>query len=164
MPQPRAHATHDTSHHSHAVDPAALLAHGETVCRERGYNLTPLRRQVFACLAAADGPLGAYDIVERLGRERRISPVSVYRALEFLQEAGLTHRIALRNTYLPCHGEHGAGETTVFLVCQTCGGVDEVASSTLARGLDGLAGSVDFKPLSHTVELEGECSACRQPA
>lgn len=149
------------SPHDHPHDPAQLLAHAEELCRGRGLNLTPLRRQVFACLAAAAGPLGAYDVVERLGRERRISPISVYRALDFLQEAGLIHRIALRNTYLPCHGEHEAGETTVFLVCQTCGGVDEISSPVLAQDLDGLADRVDFKPLSRTVELEGECSACR---
>jgi Fur family zinc uptake transcriptional regulator len=158
MIQPHAHA----SQHDHPTDPAHLVAHAEAVCRERGLNLTPLRRQVFACLAEGAGPLGAYDVVEQMGRERRISPISVYRALDFLQEAGLIHRIALRNTYLPCHGEHGAGETTVFLVCQTCGGVDEISSPVLAQDLDGLAGRVDFKPSSRTVELEGECAACRQ--
>lgn len=158
MTKSHAHA----SHRDLADGPGHLVAHAEQVCLERGLNLTPLRRQVFACLAEGGNPLGAYDLVERLSRERRISPISVYRALDFLQEAGLIHRIALRNTYLPCHGEHAAGETTIFLVCHTCGGVDEIASPALARGLDGVAGSVDFKPLSHNLELEGECAACRQ--
>lgn len=138
-----------------------LLSHADTVCRDRGLNLTPLRRRVFEALASSSSPLGAYDLVELLGRERRVSPISVYRALDFLIESGLIHRIALRNTYLPCHGHHGVDETTVFLVCATCGNVDELASPALARGLDGVARSVDFTPRSRTVELEGECAQCR---
>jgi Fur family transcriptional regulator, zinc uptake regulator len=157
------HAAH--SHHHHhggAQEAAALLAHAETVCGEKRLQFTPLRRRVFEALAAGSGPLGAYDLVEQLGRERRISPISVYRALEFLMEAGLIHRIAVRNTYLPCAHEHGAGETTVFLVCTLCGSVDELASSEIARDLAGTAAQVGFRPVSRAVELEGECQACRE--
>lgn len=151
------------AHHRHSQqDPADAMGHAEALCRDRGLKFTPLRRRVFEALASSGAPLGAYDLVERLGQERRISPISVYRALEFLIEAGLIHRIAVRNTYLPCHHEHGPGETTVFLVCSSCGNVDELASSAIASGLDGMAAALDFKPKSRAVELEGECSACRE--
>jgi Fur family zinc uptake transcriptional regulator len=155
-----AHAHHHHHHEPHEAE--QLIAHAERVCREKGLQFTPLRRRVFERLAASAGPLGAYDLVEQLGRERRISPISVYRALEFLMEAGLIHRIALRNTYLPCAHEHGAGETTVFLVCSTCGNVDELASSEIARDLAGTAAQVGFRPVSRAVELEGECQSCRE--
>ena len=148
---------HDHGHGS----PADLLAHAEAHCRTRGLQFTPLRRRIFEALAGAEKPLGAYDLVERLGREKRMAPISVYRGLDFLIEAGLIHRIATRNTYLPCCHEHGTGETTVFLVCSSCGGVDELASSDVARGLDGTAAAVGFRPKSRAVELEGECSTCR---
>ncbi len=154
-------AAHPHHHHHAPQDPATLLAHAEGVCRDKSLQFTPLRRRVFEALAGSSAPLGAYDLVEQLGRERRISPISVYRTLEFLMEAGLIHRIALRNTYLPCAHEHGAGETTVFLVCSTCGNVDELASSTIARDLAGTAAQVGFRPVSRAVELEGECSSCR---
>ena len=150
--------------HTHSPAPALqndFLGQAEQVCRERGLLLTPLRRRVFEALAASGAPLGAYDLVERLGKERRISPISVYRALDFLIETGLIHRIATRNTYLPCHHEHGSGETTVFLVCSRCGAVDELASRDVARGLDGTAALVRFRPKSRAVELEGECLACQ---
>lgn len=156
--------TPDCAHGAHAHSgrgAGELLAHADAICRDRGLNLTPLRRRVFEALANSSSPLGAYDLVEELGRERRVSPISIYRALDFLIESGLIHRIALRNTYLPCHGDHGADETTVFLVCATCGAVDELASPALARGLDRVARSVDFTPRSRTVELEGECVQCR---
>jgi Fur family zinc uptake transcriptional regulator len=150
-------------HHDHGPEAAPkLVAHAEAVCSEKGLQFTPLRRRVFEALAASGAPLGAYDLVEQLGRERRISPISVYRALEFLMEAGLIHRIAVRNTYLPCAHEHGAGETTVFLVCTICGNVDELASSSVARDLAGTAAQVGFRPVSRAVELEGECQSCRE--
>ncbi len=163
MPAHRGHAAHHPAGpHRHVPgDAARLLAHAEEVCRRDGLQFTPLRRRVFGELASHDGPLGAYDLVERLGRERRISPLSVYRTLDFLIEAKLIHRIALRNTYLPCHHDHGTDETTVFLVCTTCGKVDELASATVAAGLDGTAASVAFKPESRTVELEGKCASCQ---
>ena len=53
-----------------ANDPAAFLRHAEEVCLRDGIQLTPLRRRVLEELAKAERPLGAYDIVERLGRSR----------------------------------------------------------------------------------------------
>jgi Fur family zinc uptake transcriptional regulator len=149
--------------HAHAhADPAQLLQEAESRCREAGLQFTPLRRRVFAALAAGGAPLGAYDLVERLGREKRIAPISVYRALDFLIEAGLIHRIATRNTYLPCAHGHGRHDAMVFLVCTRCGRVDEVASPDLVRGLDGTAAEAGFKPGGRSVEVEGECAQCRR--
>ncbi|WP_375459391.1 Fur family transcriptional regulator [uncultured Enterovirga sp.] len=148
-------------HHHHDETPEALLRLAEEACQARGTQFTPLRRRVFAELAAAREPLGAYDLVERLGRERRIAPISVYRVLDFLIEAGLIHRIATRNTYLPCHHMHDPHAATVFLVCSRCGGVDEVTSPDLARGIDGTAAASGFKPVGRAVEVEGECATCQ---
>lgn len=148
-------------HHHGQPDAALLLREAEETCRVTGLALTPLRRRVFAELAAAGGPLGAYDLVERLGRERRIAPISVYRALDFLIETGLIHRIATRNTYLPCHHVHETHDQTVFLVCTSCGGVDEVSAPTVARELDGTAAAAGFTPGRRAVEVEGECASCR---
>jgi Fur family zinc uptake transcriptional regulator len=123
--------------------------------------LTPLRRRVFEALAASKAPLGAYDLVERLGRERRVAPISIYRALDFLIEAGLIHRIATRNAYLPCYHSHAAHAATVFLVCTRCGGVDEVASPEVARGIEETARAAGFRADHRSLEVAGECRACR---
>lgn len=149
-------------HPPHPVeDNAALVRRAEELCRTQNLQFTPLRRRVFSELAEAGEPLGAYDLVERLGRERRMAPISVYRVLDFLIGAGLIHRIATRNTYLPCHHAHGSHETTVFLVCMSCGGVDEVTSPDVARGLDGTAAAAGFRPGARSVEVEGECAGCQ---
>ena len=148
-------------HHHHSGDSAAFLRHAEESCRRDGVQLTPLRRRVLEELSRAERPLGAYDLVERLGRERRIAPISVYRVLDVLIEAGLIHRIATRNTYLPCAHAHESHATTVFLVCTTCGNVDEVTSDDVARGVRGTAAAAGFKPGTRAVEVEGECSDCQ---
>ena len=159
--------SHTHSPPAHASGPNGaedLIGHAERVCRDKGLQLTPLRRRVFSALAESDAPLGAYDLVERLGKERRVAPISIYRALDFLIEAGLIHRIATRNTYLPCCHEHPAHEATLFLVCKLCGHVDEVTSPDVARGIDGTAAAAGFRTLHRPVEVEGECQACRDGA
>lgn len=140
------------------------MRHAEEICRKDGIALTPLRRRVLEELARGERPLGAYDLVERLGREKRIAPISVYRVLDFLIEAGLIHRIATRNTYLPCNHAHESHAATVFLVCTICGNVDEVVSDDVARGVLGTAAAAKFKPGPRAVEVEGECSDCQAPA
>lgn len=148
--------------HVHADhDAADLMRQAEETCAAKGLQFTVLRRRVFSELASAGAPLGAYDLVERLGRERRMAPISVYRVLDFLIEAGLIHRIATRNTYLPCSHSHEGDDTTVFLVCTRCGGVDEVSAPDVTRELVGTAAATGFRPGGNAVELEGECAECQ---
>ncbi|MDP4022163.1 Fur family transcriptional regulator [Methylobacterium sp. NEAU 140] len=157
------HAGSDAGADPHAcgADPGAVLARGEALCRERGLQFTPLRREVLEAVAAAERPQGAYDVAERLSRPgRRVAPVSVYRALDFLMEQGLVHRIASRNAFIPCAHAHGPGEGVVFLICRTCGGVDETSSREVERGLGRTLERAGFRPSHSILEVEGDCGAC----
>jgi Fur family zinc uptake transcriptional regulator len=149
------------AHAGHAHAAGDLIAQAERLCAERRLQLTPLRRRVFEALAGSEAPLGAYDLVERLGVERRVAPISVYRALDFLIEAGLIHRIATQNSYLPCQHSHDTHEATLFLVCKTCGHVDEVSSPDVARGINGTAAAAGFRTGHQPVEIAGECQTCQ---
>ena len=53
--------------HDHARCTSDAIAHAETLCRERGERLTPMRRRVLEILAASHKPLGAYEIIELAG-------------------------------------------------------------------------------------------------
>ena len=55
----------------------------------------------------------------------RPAPITVYRALEFLRENGLVHRIESRNAFVACVHNHAAGDLVVFLICERCGAVGE---------------------------------------
>ena len=156
---------HHGAHGAYAHDAAELLARAERLCTDRRLQLTRTRRRVLETVAGAGGPLGAYDIAERLSEPgARVAPVSVYRALDFLTELGLVHRIASRNAFVPCDHEHAPGEAAVFMICRTCGGVDETVSREIERGLDRTLASAGFTPASRIVEVEGECGACRERA
>lgn len=124
--------------------------------------LTPARRAIFDILAAAGRPLGAYEIIDALASRagRRPAPMSVYRALDFLLEQGLAHRLASRNAWLACGaGRHG-DEPVAFLICGCCGGVAEATSESLRAGLTDLARDAGFRTQAQVVELSGLCADC----
>jgi Fur family zinc uptake transcriptional regulator len=139
-----------------------VLARAEAVCRERGLQFTPLRREVLEAVAEAGKAQGAYDIAERLSAPgKRVAPVSVYRALDFLMEQGLVHRIASRNAFIPCAHTHAPGEGVIFLICRSCGVVDEASSEEVEGGLGRTLERAGFTPTHSILEVEGDCGACR---
>ena len=139
-----------------------LVERAERLCRERDLQFTRLRRDVLEAVAGEGRPLGAYDIAERLSRPgRRVAAVSVYRALDFLTEHGLVHRIASRNAFVSCGHPHGEGAGLVFLICRTCGSIDETTAPEVESELDRTLEKVGFRPTSRILEVEGECGACR---
>ncbi len=137
----------------------------ESVCRGRGARLTPGRRQVLEILASSHRPLGAYDILDRMppvaGSGRRPAPVTVYRILEFFQELGLVHRLASRNAFFLCSLSRHAGSVQLWH-CRRCGSVAETAAEDLTLALPTLAEQMGFRIAGTTVEIEGDCPACRQ--
>ena len=153
----------DTTHdHDVCVDTA--LAEAERVCRANGANLTTLRKRVLEIVWSGHQPLGAYDILATLSSEgRRAAPPTVYRALEFLLEHGLVHRLASLNAYVGCSspGHGGQGQ---FLICQQCGDAMEIAAATISQAIEQAARRHGFVADAHTVEVTGLCPNCATPA
>ena len=148
--------------HDHARCSTDAMAEAETRCGERGQRLTPIRREVLAALLVSHRPLGAYEIMERLApRGPRPAPITVYRALEFLRENGLVHRIESRNAFVACVHNHTASALVVFLICERCGAVGEASSSDVAATLTSAARAAGFTPKSPVIELTGICTHCQ---
>ncbi|MCZ7660258.1 MAG: transcriptional repressor [Xanthobacteraceae bacterium] len=148
--------------HDHARCSSEALAHAEARCAERAQRLTPMRRQVLEVLATSHQPLGAYEIMDRLARHGpRPAPITVYRALEFLVEQDLVHRIESRNAFLACIRPHDAGVPVVFLICERCGAVGEASSAAVGQSLAAAARQAGFAPKSPVVEITGICAHCR---
>lgn len=79
--------------HDHALCVRRAVAAAERICAAKRINLTPLRRRVLEIVWRRHEPIGAYKILAELAKHRdKAAPPTVYRALEFLQEAGLVHR------------------------------------------------------------------------
>jgi Fur family zinc uptake transcriptional regulator len=148
--------------HDHTRCTSDALAHAEARCRERAQRLTPMRRQVLEVLTTSHQPLGAYEIMDRLAKDgTRPAPITVYRALDFLMEQDLVHRIESRNAFLACVKPHDAGAPVVFLICEKCGAVGEAASAAVGQSLSAAAKQAGFTPKSPVVEITGICAHCR---
>lgn len=141
---------------------AEALAQAETICRSSGVRLTPIRRRVLETLHVSARPLGAYELADALAPTgRRMAPITVYRALDFLIEQGLVHRLASQNAYIASFTNSHSRETTAFLLCEDCGGVDEAASSELGASLTALLDRQGFQPRAKVLEVTGRCSRCQ---
>jgi Fur family zinc uptake transcriptional regulator len=137
------------------------MAIAEAQCIERGRRLTPIRRQVLSVLLGTHQPLGAYEIMERLApRGPRPAPITVYRALEFLLDNGLVHRIESRNAFVACIHNHAQADPVVFLICERCGMVGEAASAEVSSTLRSAARAAGFTPKSPVIEIAGICAHC----
>lgn len=125
-------------------------------------SLTPARRAALEVLAKANRPVGAYEMIDLLAdaKGKRPAPISVYRALAYLLDHGLAHRLASQNAFVVCGHSHGAEEPVIFLICEQCGGVTEATSSALAAELVALAAKAGFRPRTRVLEIAGRCEQC----
>ncbi len=148
--------------HDKCVDRA--LGDAEAICEERGVRLTPLRQKVLELVWSGHKPISAYDLLDKLSENRKkAAPPTVYRALEFLMNEGLVHRIESLNAYIGCPHPflHHNGQ---FLICQTCKIVLELNDPAIRKSMTQLAHSEGFTITSGMVEVMGVCPACQASA
>jgi len=148
--------------HDHGICATAALAHAEELCAARAQRLTPMRRHVLEALLVSHKPLGAYEIMERLADDGRPAPITVYRALDFLRDNGLVHRIESRNAFVACVHNHAGSDPVVFLICERCGAVGEAPGAAAAKALKASCRAAGFVPKSPVIEIAGICSHCRE--
>lgn len=129
-------------------------------CEEDGHRVTHPRLFVLEIIAGSKVPLSAYDVLEALGTKiDDPKPPTAYRALEFLSKHGFVHRIESLNAYVSCgedHRHHGSQ----FMICDSCGRVDEVHMCHIPDGLAKQAASKGFETRHWNVELHGLCKQC----
>jgi len=151
--------------HDHDRCTADAIDHAERVCERRAQKFTPIRRQVLQALLSSHRPLGAYEVIDELAKSMpRPAPVTVYRALDFLIENGLVHRIESRNAFLACAHDHDAAAMVAFLICERCGSVGEIPAAPVAQSLNAAARATGFAPKLSVVEITGTCAHCQNAA
>ncbi|MBB1075425.1 transcriptional repressor [Rhodoferax sp. 4810] len=142
-----------------AVRLQQALAQAEMLCHARGVRLTDQRRRVLEIICRADRPLGAYAILENLRDGTRAAPPTVYRALDFLLEQGLVHRLETLHAFINCtHPEQA--HNSQFLVCKQCGEVKEFSDQRINDAVNALAIENGFQLVHPVVELLGNCGHC----
>ncbi|MDT0618812.1 transcriptional repressor [Salinisphaera sp. P385] len=150
----------DARGHDHAACVNAALDHADRLCAERGLRLTPIRRRVLELVWSNHKPSKAYDLLNRIRDEHHAAaPPTVYRALDFLLDAGLVHRIESLNAFVGCDGDHGRAPPK-FLICQACDHVAELAGGHVDEAIDRATEAVGFQVQGSVVELRGLCAGC----
>lgn len=150
--------------HDHAHCASDALARAEAICDAGGARLTPVRRRVLEILLEDHRALGAYDVLNRLAAEGfGNQPPVAYRALDFLVQQGLAHRIQRLNAFAACT-HPGEDHAPAFLICRVCSSVAEAAAAPVRAALDLSAAAIGFRIERSTVEALGLCPKCRVSA
>ena len=147
--------------HRHDDCVSQAIAAAEHSCAHNGQRLTKLRRRVLELVWMSHKPVKAYEILTLLQRERDgAAPPTVYRALEFLQNEGLVHRIESLNAFVGC-GEPQRAHSGQFLICRLCGSVGEMDDAELSRLISSKAKRIGFQVDHEMIEIRGLCNNCR---
>ena len=132
----------------------------ESICRARGARLTDIRRRVLEAVWASHAPVGAYNILAELNAgSGKIAPMAVYRALDFLMEQGLVHRLASLNAFVGC-ASADERHTAHFLICRACKSASEMDGAEVARAVRKTVNAYGFVPEAAIIEIQGLCAHC----
>ena len=138
----------------------SILIQAEQLCEAKGLRFTPSRRRVLELVCQYSEPVGAYALLDDLKSDGvSAAPPTVYRALDFLLDNGLIHRLATNNTYLACAHPQEQHEG-VFLVCSSCGITREVHTRGVMSAIKRSAKEYNFKVTHASVEVTGICDRC----
>jgi len=139
------------------------LAEAEALCRENGASFTSLRREVFELLLRKAGPAKAYDLqADMIATGHRAAPTTVYRALDFLTEQGLVHRVNALNAFVVCSGDFRHRQhAPLMLACSTCEKSTEIADPDVGEYIRRALAPTGFHFQGSAVEIRGVCESCR---
>ncbi|MEW5745697.1 MAG: Fur family transcriptional regulator [Nitrospirota bacterium] len=128
-----------------------------TTLRDKGYKLTPQRREIIKLLARDVSHPGARDILRKVRKAvPRISMSTVYYTLDMLKREGLIQELEYYNTdnrYDSNVADH------INLVCTQCGKITDFMGDlpSLSKTVEKKTG---FKPARMRFEYYGICRDC----
>lgn len=144
----------------------SIIEHAEHSCKNTGIRLTDKRKLILSSLVASGKAMSAYDLIDYSKNRcnENISAMTMYRVLEFLEQAQLIHKLNLSNKYIACSHitcDHEHDEVPLFLICRECDNTEETAISrsmmnTLKQKLD----DSHCQLVSSQLELFCLCAAC----
>jgi Fur family zinc uptake transcriptional regulator len=156
--KPHTHSTAQTPCSPRDTD--AFLREAELMVARRNQKLTKVRRKVLTLLLDSAAPAKAYDLLAGLDGEGAAKPPTVYRALDFLQEMGLAHKIESLNAYVACgHASHK--HAAVFMICTNCHSAEELHAEATDAALKRETSAAGFVAERAVIEVRGLCRVCQ---
>ena len=151
--------SHDYHDHNACIEDA--ISRAEIVCKNKGLRFTKIRRKVLQLICSSHKPLGAYDILDCLRKEGiKAEPPTVYRALGFLIEAELAHRLDTLNAFIGCVNPETSHQGQ-FLICRDCKSVSEMNDNEIIELINSKAINNGFSATQQMLEIEGQCNQCK---
>jgi Fur family zinc uptake transcriptional regulator len=148
--------------HNHASCLNLALERAQRAFSAKGSRLTELRQQVLAEMAGSHKAIGAYEVMDRLARKgTRVAPISIYRAIDALLEAGVIHRLETRNAFFACHARHAPERTQLILSCERCRRVAELPGDSVLNAIETAVTGAGFQTRRTVAEVSGVCADCQ---
>lgn len=148
------------SEHDHTQCIRSALHTAEQLCRQRGVQLTPIRKIVLELIWRNHKSVKAYDLLEQIKPLKDAAkPATIYRALDFLLEQGLIHRVESLNAFIGCNSSDHKHDQ-LLLICDQCHEVEELAAESAIQSLQAEILNAGFAPSRKTIEIHGCCASC----
>ena len=151
-----------SSEHNHSECVSEALDTAEHLCVERGVQLTPIRHQVLELIWESHKAVKAYELLDRLKPlQQAAKPATIYRALDFLIEQGLIHRVESLNAFVGCRCS-GHQHEQLLLICKHCQEVEERSAPDVMLALSQEFKQAGFMVHSKAIEVHGICAKCQK--
>jgi Fur family zinc uptake transcriptional regulator len=148
--------------HDHLGCVAKAIRSAEQICDRRGVRLTPIRRKVLELVWESHRAVKAYDLLARIKPlEQAAKPATVYRALDFLIEQGLIHRVESLNAFIGCNCSERQHEL-LLLICNRCEEVDERPAFEVMAAVAQEIQQAGFVVHRKAIEVHGLCKQCAE--
>lgn len=145
---------------NHQECSSKAINEAKNICQEYGLRFTDSRKEVFEKIIANHAPTKAYDILDELQKDNKnVKAPIVYRALDFLMENGLIHRLHSFNSYVKCSHPKKHNHC-YFMICNKCNSIEECCSLNLSKDIEKIGKSKQFKIENVAIEIEGTCFEC----
>ena len=147
--------------HDHSACVEHAVARAKQVCEEKGVRLTPMRLRVLELVWRSHKPIGAYALLDEIKLEHKsAAPPTVYRALDFLMEQGLVHRIQSLNAFVGCN-DPGHVRNGIILICDDCGDALEMDDAKISETIASSTKELGFQFISQSIEATVICPSCQ---
>jgi Fur family zinc uptake transcriptional regulator len=148
------------SGHNHKNCVSHALGVAEQLCIDRGVQLTLIRHQVLELIWESHKAVKAYELLDRIKpMQAAAKPATIYRALDFLIEQGLIHRVESLNAFIGCSCSEYQHEQ-LLLICNKCLEVEERSAAKVMSALSQEIQQANFTAHSKALEIHGVCAKC----
>jgi Fur family ferric uptake transcriptional regulator len=141
------------SHLTRPLAPASVTS-ALGILRAEGHRISAARRDALEALFAAEGPVSAEELAQRLGGDL----AALYRNLEVLSQVGIVEHV---------HVAHGPGRYVLtgrggdgWVACDACHALVPLDRAQAARLRAAIRMATGFEPAFGHFPLVGRCARC----